>query len=266
MTEKLHRSYSMEKTKGADGVTTSGSFSFWEDAPVSPLDIGDEFQPVPGGPKLRVGKVSISDSVIGERFGRPFRQWQITVEGDSSVASGDENARVKYTFSIDKQESGVISRSGTMEVTNDGASPAITIAIGGTFTVPGIGEVVCTKTSGGDSITTGGVRRWTVTYEGAKTDAGGPTTMPETTETVTFELNGVTARSVAGELIALRRSTTPITKKSTTICNDSSARLTTPGNAYSGGIAMSERVAKETVKVNGVQVGAYYRHEIEVES
>ena len=67
MTEKLHRSYSMEKTKGADGVTTSGSFSFWEDNPVSPLDIGDEFQPVPDGPKLRVGKVSISDSVIGER-------------------------------------------------------------------------------------------------------------------------------------------------------------------------------------------------------
>ena len=266
MTEKLHRSYSMEKTKGADGVTTSGSFSFWEDNPVSPLDIGDEFQPVPGGQKLRVGTVSISDSVIGERFGRPFRQWQITVEGDSSVASGDENARIKYTFSIDKQESGVISKSGTMEVTNDGPSPTITIAIGGTFTVPGIGEVVCTKTSGGDSVTTGGVRRWAVTYEGAKTDAGGPTTMPETTETVTFELNGVTARSVAGELIALRRSATPITKKSLTICTGSDTRLTTPGNAYGGGIAMTERVTKEVVKVNGVQVGGYYRHEIEVEA
>ena len=69
-----------------------------EDSPVSPLNIGDEFEPIPGGPKLRVGKVSISDSVIGERFGRPFRQWQITVEGDSSVASGDENARSNTHF------------------------------------------------------------------------------------------------------------------------------------------------------------------------
>ena len=256
----------MEKTKGADGVTTSGSFSFWEDNPVSPLDIGDEFQPVPGGPKLRVGKVSISDSVIGERYGLPFRQWQITVEGDSSIGAGAANTKVKYTFSIEKQESGVISRSGTMEVTNDGDAPAITIAIGGKFTVPGIGEVICTKTSGSDSVTSGGVRQWTITYEGAKTDAGGPATMPETTETVTFELNGVTARSVAGEFIALRRSKTPVTKKSLTICNGSDAILATPGDVYGGGIAMSERVTKETVKVNGVQVGVYYRHEIEIES
>lgn len=266
MTEKLHRSYSLEKTKGADGVTTSGSLSFWEDSPVSPLDIGDEFEPIPGGPKLRVGKVGITDSVIGERFGRPFRQWQITVEGDSSVASGDENTRVKYTFSIEKQESGIVTKTGTMEVTNDGATPAITIAIGGTFTVPGIGEVVCTKTSGGDSVTAGGVRRWTVTYDGAKTDAGAPVSMPDGTETVSFDLNGVTARSVAGEFIALRRSTTPVTRKSITVYNDSATRLANPGDAYGGGIAVSERIAKETVKVNGVQVGAYYRHEIEVES
>ena len=47
MAEKLLRSHSLEKSKGADGITTSGSFSFWEDSPVSPLNIGDEFQPIP---------------------------------------------------------------------------------------------------------------------------------------------------------------------------------------------------------------------------
>ena len=61
-------------------------------------------------------------------------------------------------------------------------------------------------------------------------------------------------------------SKTPVTKKSLTICNGSDAILATPGDVYGGGIAMSERVTKETVKVNGVQVGVYYRHEIEVES
>ena len=66
------------------------------------------------------------------------------------------NAKVKYTFSINKQESGVVYRSGTMEVTNNGPSPAITIAIGSTFTVPGIGEVVYTKTSDGITVSASG--------------------------------------------------------------------------------------------------------------
>ena len=150
MTEKLLRSHSLEKSKGADGITTSGSFSFWEDSPLSPLDIGDEFQPVPGGPTLKVGKVSISDSVVGERFGRPFRQWQITVEGDSNVQSEDDtgDSNVKYTFLIEKGDDGITKRTGTMEVTNNGASPSISIQVGGNFNVPGVGSVTCTKVNG----------------------------------------------------------------------------------------------------------------------
>ena len=265
MTEKLHRSYNLEKTKGTDGVTTSGSLSFWEDSPVSPLDIGDEFQPVPGGPKLKVSKVGIADSVVGERFGRPFRQWQITIEGDSSVSVGDDTG-VKYTFSIEKQDTGLVIKNGTMEVTNDGDAPALNIAIGALFSVPGIGAVVCTKINGGDSQKSDGTKRWAVTYDGAKVDTSSGTGKPEDTDSVSYELNGVTARSVSGEFIALRRSASAVIKKSLTLYTAGAAPLSTPGGGYSGGIATSEKVTKESVKVGGVEVGVYYRHDIEVES
>ena len=274
MADKLLRSHSLEKSKGADGITTSGSFSFWEDSPVSPLNIGDEFQPVPGGPTLKVGKISISDSVVGERFGRPFRQWQITVEGDSNVQSEDDtgDSNVKYTFLIEKGDDGITKRTGTMEVTNTGASPSITVQVGENFTVPGVGYVTCTKVSGGDTYTDSGAHRWTVTYEGARVEAGGGgednPTLPESKEEISYEINGTTTRSVSGEFIVLRRSTTPITKKSLTVYNNSSTRLTTPGETYasSGCIAVSETVAKEEQKVNGVTIGSYYRHELTLEA
>ena len=274
MADKLLRSHSLEKSKGADGITTSGSFSFWEDSPVSPLNIGDDFQPVPGGPTLKVGKVSISDSVVGERFGRPFRQWQITVEGDNSVQfddTGDSN--VKYTFLIEKGEDGLTKRTGTMEVTNTGASPSISVQVGGSFNVPGVGAVTCTKVSGGDSYTDSGSHKWTITYEGAKVEAGGGDddnnpTLPESEEEITYEINGTTTRSVSGEFIVLRRSTTPITKKSLTVYNNSATRLATPGSTYAdtGAVAISEVIAKEIQKSNGVEIGSYYRHELTLEA
>lgn len=274
MADKLLRSHSLEKSKGADGITTSGSFSFWEDSPVSPLNIGDEFQPVPGGPTLKVGKVSISDSVVGERFGRPFRQWQITVEGDSNVQTDDDtgDSNVKYTFLIEKGDDGITKRTGTMEVTNTGASPSITVQVGGNFTVPGVGAVTCTKVSGGDTYTDSGAHRWTITYEGAKVEASGgednALTLPDSKEEVSYEINGTTTRSVSGEFIVLRRSATPVLKKSLTVYNDSAASLTTPGEVYasSGCIAVSETVAKEEQKVNGVTIGSYYRHELTLEA
>ena len=221
-----------------------------------------------------MGKVSITDSVVGERFGRPFRQWQITVEGDSNVQTdgdtGDSN--VKYTFLIEKGDDGITKRTGTMEVTNTGASPSISVQVGGIFTVPGVGIVTCTNVSGGDSYTESGSHKWTVTYEGAKVEAssGGEDnpTLPESEEEVSYEINGTTTRSVSGEFIVLRRSTTPITKKSLTIYNTSAARLTTPGETYasSGCIAVSETVAREEHKVSGVTIGSYYRHELTLEA
>lgn len=264
MTEKLHREYSLDKSKGADGIiTTSGSFTFWEDNPVSPLNIGDDFNPVPGV-TLKVSKINISDSVIGERMGRPFRQWKITVEGDSS-ASGSGSTNIKYTFSIEKQDTGVTVKTGTMEVTNDGVAPTFSVAIGGTFNVPGIGNVTCTRINGSDTTLPDETKRWTTTYEGAQAGAGS-VTMPDDTEVISYELNGIAVRSVSGEFIALRRSLSPIKKQSITICNNSATPLSAPGSTYSGGITVSERVTKEVVKVNGVNVGSYYRHDLEVEA
>lgn len=264
MTEKLHRSHNLEKTRGADGVTTSGSFSFWENSPVSPLNIGDAFQPVPGGPLLKVSRVSVSDSVVGERLGRLYRQWKITVEGDGSVSASGE--AVRYTFSVERQDSGLILKSGTMEVTNDGVEPVFHVEVGASFTVPGVGTVVCTKIGGADASRPDGSGRWTTTYDGRSVEAPSGAGKPEDTTSSSYELNGVTVRSVSGELIALRRSLSSVHKKSLTVYNDTGSPLTVPGGSYSGGIVVSERVARESLTVDGVKIGGFYRHDIEVES
>ena len=93
MTDKLYRSYSLNKS--IDGY--SGSITLWEDYPVSPLNIGDTFYPVDNGPALIVEKISIKDNVIGERGGKPFRQWEITIEGSSSGTSlPDSESSITY--------------------------------------------------------------------------------------------------------------------------------------------------------------------------
>ena len=87
MPDKLYKSHSIEKTQSSDGVSTSGTLTLWEDNPQSPYDVGDVFQPVPGGALLTVNKVSINDNVLGEQNGKPLRQWQITIEGSTDVQS-----------------------------------------------------------------------------------------------------------------------------------------------------------------------------------
>lgn len=365
---KLWRSHSLEKVKDDDGVTTSGSMTFWEDAPVSPLNIGDDFQPVPNGPVLKVGKVSISDSVIGEKFGKPYRQWQITVESETNAQvttdddTNDDDTNVKYTFLIEKDNDGVVKNSGSMQVSNTGDTPTVSIDIDEKFTVPGIGEIPCTKVSGGDEYTNSGEHKWSIVYEGEKTTGAaseeteketetlsvkytflieqnndgiikttgtmqvtntgdtpsitinvgdefsvpgiGSVTctkvngsddinsdnahewtilyegarvqaaeggeieleLPQNEEVVSYELNGVTTRSVSGEFIVLVRSGTPVTKKSITLYTSSAEQITTIGSAYLGGIAISEQITKETQKTDGIEIGTYYRHDIEVES
>ena len=93
MTDKLYRSYSLDKSN--EGY--SGSITLWEDSPVSPLNIGDTFYPVEDGPALVVEKISIKDNVIGEVGGKPFRQWEITIEGSSSGTSlPDSETSITY--------------------------------------------------------------------------------------------------------------------------------------------------------------------------
>ena len=170
MADKLYRSYSLEKSQ----QSISGSMTVWEDSPVSPFDVGDTFHPVQGSPALTVEKVSIKDNVIGELNGRPVRQWEITIEGSNETQGSSQVTHVKYNFNISADE-----KSGTMEVVNTGNSPAITLEIGDTFSVPGIGQVYCSNVKGNDDYDDNGVHTWTVVYEGKNTQSSS-SSLPET--------------------------------------------------------------------------------------
>lgn len=170
MADKLYRSHSLEYSK----ENTSGSLTVWEDYPVSPFEVGDTFRPVQDGPELTVEKVSIKDNVVGELYGKPVRQWEITIEGSNDdSSSGDSQTHIKYNFNISADE-----KSGTMEVTNTGDNPSITLDIGDSFSVPGVGLVKCSNVKGNDDYDDEGVHSWTVIYEG--TDApNNDETLPE---------------------------------------------------------------------------------------
>lgn len=255
MADELYNSYSLEKT--ADEI--SGSLTIWENEPQSPYDIGDTFSPVPGV-TLNVKKVNISDNVIGKLNGKPFRQWQVTIEGSSEEqGSGDTN--IKYSFSVSAEET-----SGSMEVTNKGSTPTLSLQIGDNFNVPGLGSVKCTSIKAGNSYNENGVQTWSVTYEGSESDSESSSSSDsDSDETVSYELNGITVRTVAGEFLALRRLTTPIKKQTFTITNNSASPLTSPGGKYKGGTVTSENIVKETTKVNGVVTKTSYKHTIETE-
>ena len=349
MADSLYRSYSLDKS--SEG--TSGSLTFYEDSPYSPFDIGDTFTPIPGGPLLNVDKVNIKDVVIGEKFGKVLRQWQIniegstdattspdtgsnqikynftinsdeksgsmevvnkgkapaltirigdkfnipgigqvtcnqvkgndsyddygthlwsvTYEGSSKAAISGETDNLKYSFSVEKNSDGVITYSGTIESSNTGDKPSASVSVGDEFTLPYVGKVKCVKVSGSDDYEDG-VRKWNVTCEGSRTvgssgeDSGDDSSMPDDEYSVNYEINGTTARTVAGEFVALMRSETPITRKTYTIYNDSVNTLAAPGTTYEGGICTSEAISKEIIKSNGVVTKTYYKHVIEVES
>ena len=258
MPDALYRSYSLEK----DSNGTSGSLTFYEDSPRSPFDVGDTFSPISGGPLLNVSKVSIKDNVIGIEAGKVKRQWQITVEGSTGSTGNSANSDIKYNFTIEANEN-----SGSMEVINKGSAPAITLRIGDKFNIPGIGQVTCSKVNGSDSYDDNGSHVWSVTYEGStkvkNTDTD--TELPENELTVSYEINGSTVRSVAGELITLRRSTTPITKKSIVIYSNSINPIVEIGSVYENGIALSESISKVVIKNDDVITNSYFKHDIEVE-
>ncbi len=259
MADALYRSYSLEK----DSNGTSGSLTYYEDSPKSPFDVGDTFSPISGGPLLNVSKVSIKDNVIGIEAGKVKRQWQITVEGSTDAVSTSTSSDIRYNFTIEANEN-----SGSMEVINKGSAPAITLKIGDKFTIPGIGKVTCSKVNGSDDYDDNGSHIWSVTYEGSTKvkNYDADSELPDNEETITYELNGITTRSVAGELIALRRSATPITKKNFTVYTNSANPVATIGSTYNDGIVLSESISHEVIKSDDVITNSYYKHDIEVES
>lgn len=258
MADALYRAYSLEK----DNEGISGSITLWNDSPYSPYDVGDTFSPIPDGPALNVRKVSIKDEVIGTEFGKVKRQWQITIDGSTDAVDITGNSDIRYDFTIEANEN-----SGSMEVSNKGNAPAIQLKIGDKFNIPGIGQVVCSSVKGSDDYDDNGNHVWSVTYEGStKVSNFNPDTdLPENELTTSYELNGLTVRSVAGEFIVLRRSTSPITKKSIVIYSNSAEPVISIGSDYEGGIATSESVSKVVIKDDDVITNTYYKHDIEVE-
>ena len=257
MPDKLYNSHTLEKTS----EETSGSLTIWRDTPTSPYKIGSKFSPVPGV-SLNVKKINISDNVIGELNGKPFRQWQVVIEGSSEEVSGSgSDTNVKYNFSVSEDET-----SGSMEVTNKGASPALKINIGGSFNVPGLGSVKCTSIKASNSYNENGVQSWNVTYEGSSgssSSSSGESSTDE--ESTSYEFNGITVRTVNGEFLALGRSDTPMQKCSYTITNNSGTAMTKPGGKYRSGTVISESIVKEVTKKNGVVTKTQYKHTIETE-
>ena len=279
MPGELWRTHGLEVSRDADGaIVTSGSLSYWADEPVSSYAVGDTFQPIGAyGPTLVVTRVSMSDDVVGTRLGRPVRQWQITVESEGTSTGAGDAARARWTYEMSKDDNGLIHHRGSVELKIDGDPLVFEMELGDEFgkkltdvPIEDMKILLCTRVSASDEWTDKGVRRWTVTYDGAKVaPASGDSLVPtDTEETISYEINGRTTRAVDGTFVVLRRSSLPVTRRSLVRYSKEESggkNETTLGSAYEGGIAVSERVTKETIKENGVVIGSYWRHDIEVE-
>lgn len=182
------------------------------------------------------------------------KQWIVTYEGSES----EEESEPSYSYSFSKDSDGIKHYSGTKEFTKK-ANENIA-SLGDSLNIPGAGQLTITN------IRVNGNR---ITYEGTRTgnsesdDDSSQYELPENEETVSYELNGTTTRSVSGELIVLTRSSTPMTKKSITVYTESDNRI---GSSYAQeGVVLSETISKEVIKEDGEVKKTYYRHEIEVE-
>lgn len=203
MADSLYRSHSLETSSNNGETVTSGTLTIWEDNPVSPLDVGDTFQPVPNGPELTVKRVSINDNVIGLNAGKPVRQWQISIEGsdedDSSSSSADDGER--HTFSIEQDGSDTV-HSGTVSKSLERETPPTTISVGDSIRLPGVGSLKCTKITGSDDFNDSGNRVWNITYECSDTEnssSSGTEALPETRYSFTIDSENSGSMQVVNE-------------------------------------------------------------------
>ena len=133
MPDNLFRSHSLEKSSNEGKVLTSGAITLWEDQPVSPLDVGDTFQPVPNGPILTVDRVNINDNVIGINAGKPVRQWQISIEGSDKL---EADSSERHSFSIEQDNDNLI-HSGSVSKSVTGDTPPLSISVAREIIVAG---------------------------------------------------------------------------------------------------------------------------------
>lgn len=244
-----------------DAMSGSVEITATGNAPVFAHEVGDTIN-LPGIGNVICTKISGSDSYSDS--GK--RKWTVVYEASTQHSQQEQqNASVKYSLSIENNSDGITVYSGSKEFLCSGNAPTPNIEIGDTFILPLIGQVTCTKIHS----TNDESGSWMVTVEGSRAGAvsdDDEPVLPDSETTITYEINGSTVRSVSGEFIALRRSQTPITKKSITVYSDSATALTIPGDIYEGGIVLSENISFETIKNEGVITASYYKHSIEVEA
>ena len=259
-------SFSLEQNSSGN-LSHSGTveISSTGNSPTFIYQVGDTLN-LPGIGTVTCVKVSGSDSYTDS--GK--RKWTVVYEGSDKEQSEEETqaTNIKYSVNIENNADGVTVYSGSKEITFQGEAPVPPVSIGGKFTLPLVGELTCTRIhSSNDDANT-----WAIIIEGSRSGSssssggGDDSSLPETETVINYEINGSTARTIAGEFIALRRSQTPITKKNITVYTNSVEAIASPGSIYDDGIVLSENIVKETIKDNGVVTGSYYKHTIEVES
>lgn len=256
MADKLYQTYNFEISRGDNGIYHA-SFDIWDNDPRGPSKyqlgksvnfVPEEIMPNPYERKNNPGKYpsklhyqifitkkTTTDEKIGELCNYPYRLWHHQYEGYLILPESDAKfpSQVSYSVDIERNDDGESVYSGTMTVTqpfepenSEDTQKNLLYQIGDAFTVPlneGI-TLTCTKINTSNSYNEYGLEVITTIYEGKTTaDEGGTFELPDEEITdITHELNGLTVRTIAGELIALRRSETPITKKTITSYSKSS--------------------------------------------
>ena len=192
------------------------------DSPFLDINVGSKFN-IPGIGEVICSKVSGSDDYTDSGQ----RRWTMTYEGYiNEASSGDDKPQstsdTKYHFAIEKDSSGNLVHSGTIEITTDSSDP--TFQVGDNINIQGIGKVKCVKVSGSDSYTENGRRKWVMVYEGSdSTDSTSGDTHQEVSTKYSFDIeknsDGVTVYSGTKEFSSSEVNASPgISLGETFIC------------------------------------------------
>ena len=309
MPEKLYTSrnieYSVVRYKGCP--KGKASFSFYCDTPVpngayASIQVGavlpgnlwcpNIISPHPSIPSslfmpyLVVTDLRSEDVVIGDLNGTPYRQYKFTAEGWlSDIENSDVvSSIISYTVNAEKKDDNIIIYSASIEtISAKDNNNEITLLfnIGDDIQVPNVPiPLTCESYKANDGFDEFQREAWTIVYEcsGVLPASTSDALPDEEEQDLSYELNGSTVRTIAGELLVLRRSQTPITKKTVIAYSNTEEPIYPPGTECHEGIALSENVVRETksyknitgVDIHGndiftVEKTQYYRHEIEVE-
>ena len=240
-------SYTIEQDDDGE-ITSSGhiEISVIGTEPPKNYNIGDSFL-IPGVGTLKCTRISGSDSYTDNGN----RKWTVVFEGVEAKEdeTSEDSGTVRYSHSTERDSNGVLSTTVSKQYSVTAENLAAVPNVGDSFSIPNLaGTFTCTKvTKDNDSS-----NLWTVTLEGASSEAGGgdddgTSNLPENEISTSQEINGLTARSVSGEFIVLRRSETPITRKNITLYTETEKTIFSVGSEYEGGIITSISTSKETV-------------------